>query len=92
MLWMRLILIFRWFLWSLIDNRRKSGVKADYLQVFELTVIIQNNERVQKVVHSQECPAISDTYFIPVIEQPVKTKIWAMDNQEYCTMMFPHEY
>ena len=40
----------------------------------------------------QECPQATDTYFLPMIETPIKMTICAMDSEEYCMMLLPEEY
>ena len=79
-------------LWAMIDNRKNKGIEVDYLQVFELSIARKDGVSVQKVLHKQECPPISDSYYLPMIETPIKMTIWAMDNEEYCTMLLPDEY
>jgi hypothetical protein len=79
-------------LWAMIDNRKKKGIKVDYLQVFELSIARKDGILVQKVLHRQEYSPVSDSYYLPMIERPIKMTIWAMDNEKYCTMLLPDEY
>ncbi|WP_094603101.1 hypothetical protein SPSIL_014110 [Sporomusa silvacetica DSM 10669] len=79
-------------LWSMIDKRKETGIEVDYLQVFELSIVRKDGILLQKVVHRQECPQATDTYFLPMIETPIKMTIWAMDSEEYCMMLLPEEY
>ncbi len=79
-------------LWSMIGKRKETGIEVDYLQVFELSINSKDGISVQKVVHKQECPPASDTYFLPMIETPIKMTIWAIDSEEYCIMLLPEEY
>ncbi len=74
-------------LWAMIDDRKKKGIKIDYLQVFELSIAKNDGVLVQKVLHKQEYPPVSDSYYLPMIERPIKMTIWAMDNEEYCTRL-----
>jgi hypothetical protein len=79
-------------LWAMIDNRKKKGIKVDYLQVFELSIARKEGVLVQKVLHKQEYPPVSDSYYLPKIERPMRITIWVMDNEEYCKMILPDEY
>lgn len=79
-------------LWAMIDNRKAKGIQVDYLQVFELSVARKDGIAVQKVIHRQEYPPASDIYYLPMLERPIKMTIWAMDSEEYCTMLLPDEY
>jgi len=79
-------------LWTIIDNRKKKGIKVDYLQVFELSIVKKDGIAIQQVVHKQECPPASDIYYLPMIETPKTIKIWAIDSEEYCMMLLPNEY
>ena len=79
-------------LWAMIDNRKNKGIEVDYLQVFELSIARKGGVYVQKVLHKQECPPVSDRYYLPMIETPIKMTIWAMDNEEYCTMLLQKHF
>ncbi len=79
-------------LWVMIDKRKKKGVQVDYLQVFELSIARKDGVVFQKVIHKQECPPTSDSYYLPMIETPMNITIWAMDSEEYCMMLLPEEY
>lgn len=79
-------------LWAMIDKRKAKGINVDYLQVFELSIVGEDGVDLQKVVHSQECPPVSETYYIPIIEMPIHITIWAIDSKEYCMMLLPDEY
>ena len=79
-------------LWSMIDKRKGIGIEVDYLQVFELSIVRKDGVLLQKVVQRQECPQATDTYFLPMIETPIKMTICAMDSEEYCMMLSPEEY
>jgi hypothetical protein len=79
-------------LWSMIDKRKENGIEVDYLQVFELSIDRKDNIFVQKVVHRQECPPVSDIYYLSIIENPSRATIWVIDSEEYCMMLLPDEY
>ena len=79
-------------LWSMIDKRKQNGIEVDYLQVFQLSIEQKNGVSVQKVVHRQECPPVSDIYYLPMIETPRNITIWVIDSEEYCMMLLPNEY
>ena len=79
-------------LWSMIERRKQKGKEVDYLQLFVLSTAEVDGQVVQRIVHKQEVPKMTDTYYLKDIIQPMNTKIWIMDNIEYCTMMFPEDY
>ncbi|SFM34706.1 protein of unknown function [Pelosinus propionicus DSM 13327] len=79
-------------IWAMIDQWRQDRVTMDYLQVFELSIERRNSIGIQKVIHTQECPCKSATYYLPIIENPIKTTIWVIDSEEYCMMLLPDEY
>lgn len=55
----------------MIDKRKETGIEVDYLQVFELSIVRKDDILLQKVVHRQECPQATDTYFLPMIETQI---------------------
>ena len=80
-------------IWGLIDERQAKGASLDYLQTFELSMEFALGNIYQKVVHRQEVPAFSQTFYYPTIERPLRTKIWVIDDgSSYATMLFPEEY
>jgi hypothetical protein len=80
-------------LWLLIDKRKEKGVEVDYLQVFELAVIQKDGIAIQSVIHKQEVPPASDTYYFPLlVEESINGTVWAIDSEEYCMMLLPEEY
>lgn len=79
-------------LWSLIDKRKRKGIIVDYLQVFELSIVRKDGVVIQRVIHRQECPSVIATYYLPMIDTPIKLTIWAMDSEAYCMMLLPEEY
>lgn len=79
-------------LWTMIDRQKSKGIKLDYLQIFELAIEEKAGVHVQKVIHRQEQPPTKDIYYLPDIETPLNIKIWAIDSEEYCTMLLPDEY
>jgi hypothetical protein len=51
-------------LWAIIDNRKEGGVEVGYLQVFEWSIARQEGALIQKLLHRQECPPISNVYYL----------------------------
>ena len=76
--------ITQFFMWSCIDM---LPVEADYLQVFELTVVPDG----LRVVHSQENPRYQKEYIIPC-RKPLSGKIFVIDDGTHATMLFANEY
>ena len=79
-------------LWDLLDAKRRQGITLDYLQVFELSLECACGEVFQKVVHRQEVPSFSETYYYREISQAINAKVWIIDSEEYVTMLLPSEY
>ncbi len=79
-------------LWSLIDERKASGASLNYLQIFELSMEFAFGNIYQKIIHFQEVPVFSQTFYYPNIQCPLDTKIWVIDKGSCATMLFPDEY
>lgn len=73
------------FMWNRIDELPE---KRDYLQVFDLSA---TESGLQKIVHRQEQPAFEMTYIIPT-DEPITSKVYVIDDGEYCTMLLAEEY
>lgn len=71
-------------LWKLIDD---LPVEKDYLQIFKLYV----ENGMQKVIHIQEEPAYEKEYVFST-ENPVVSKIYAIDDKTHSTMLLNEEY
>lgn len=77
-------------LWYLIDTIPRTTNK-DYMQVFELSATTQDGKHKQKILHYQENPPYSDEYIITV-KNPVKSKIYIIDDSKNSTMILAEEY
>lgn len=81
------------FLWAMIDQRKRTGIEVDYLQVFELSIEQQFGVSRQKVIQRQECPPLKEVCYLPItMDEPVDLTVWAIDNEECSMMMLPNEY
>ena len=69
------------FIVSLVQNMPKD-IEVDYLQVID----IQNNT----LIHKQEEPEYHKEYTLKIPTK--KCKLFFIDNGEYSTLMFSHEY
>lgn len=81
------------FLWSLIDELKDASKgEMDYLQVFDLKRIktpdVIGN---QMIIHRTEVPEYKRSYAL-LVDQPITTKVYVIDSDEYCTMLLAHEY
>jgi len=77
------------FLWSLLDGLiAKRAVELDYLQVFELSA----EGGKQKIIHSQEVPEYQVVHQFDNVANPLNSKLYAIDNSTYVTMLLCHEY
>lgn len=73
-------------MWNLVEEI--EGEK-DYLQVFE---VIPNGSEFVEITHKQEIPEFTCNYIIKNVGIKTKMKLYIIDNGEYSTMMFSHEY
>ena len=73
-------------MWNLVEEIK---VKKDYLQVFE---VIPNGSEFVEIIHKQEIPEFTFSYIIKNVGIETKMKLYIIDNGEYSTMMFSHEY
>ena len=75
-------------MWNIIDKLKSERIQLDYLQVFELEVA---NDGTQIIVNHQEIPERINAFKFK-IDNPIKTKVWIIDSEEYSMMLFPSEY
>lgn len=61
----------------------------DYLQVFEFII---EDDKVQKIKHSQEVPEHEMRYKIPMVKKGVEGKAFVIDDGDHCTMLWADEY
>ena len=73
-------------MWNLVEEIK---VKKDYLQVFE---VIPNGSEFVEIIHKQEIPEFTFSYIIKNVGIETKMKLYIIDNGQYSTMMFSHEY
>lgn len=72
-------------MWDLVEKIEER----DYLQVFEL---IPKGSEIVEIIHKQEIPEVTSIYKIKNNEIKNKMKLYIIDNGEYSTKMFSHEY
>lgn len=78
-------------LWKLYFDRLKK-IPADYLQIFELKVTLdEKGNQVQEIVHRQEQPPQQDIHLIPT-NQAINQKIYVIEDEHYITMLLSEEY
>ena len=72
-------------MWDLVERIEEK----DYLQIFEL---IPKGSEIVEIIHKQEIPEVTSIYEMENNEIKNKMKLYIIDNGEYSTMMFSHEY
>ncbi|KAB6699927.1 hypothetical protein GMA92_09625 [Turicibacter sanguinis] len=77
----------QFFCWQCYEAAKARG-EYDYLQVFELTVTA---DHMQQIEHRQEVPEYKQVYQINSLN-PMKQKIFIIDEGEYATMLLAEEY
>lgn len=80
----RLCLDYRIIMWDLIEKLSKE-IELDYLQVFEFST--QDN-KVQKIKHSQEVPEYEKAYIVPMVDDGIQGKVFVIDDGDHCTMLW----
>ena len=76
-----------------IENWRQQKIKLDYLQVFKLSVEKDcEGKNVQVILHSQEIPEHSEKIKFQIEDEGIETKIFVIDNDDFCTMLLSTEY
>lgn len=75
-------------LWYTIET---MAIKKDYLQIFELSEVIQDGEKKQKINHHQEEPEFEEEFIIRT-KKTTTEMIYVIDDESYCTMMLASEY
>ncbi|UFJ40379.1 DUF960 domain-containing protein [Brevibacillus humidisoli] len=79
-------------LWDILEERKRRGDSLDYLQVFELSVVLVNGVPLQNVRNPQEQPPLDEVFCLYVAKPIGGITIWVIDSDKYCTMLFPNEY
>ncbi|MBQ9013385.1 MAG: hypothetical protein IJ094_07525, partial [Bacilli bacterium] len=72
-------------MWDLVERIEEK----DYLQIFEL---IPKGSEIVEIIHKQEIPEVTSIYEMENNEIKNKMNLYIMDNGQYSTMMFSHEY
>lgn len=72
-------------MWDLVERLEEK----DYLQVFEL---IPNGGEFMEIIHKQEIPEFTSNYIVKNVGIKTKIKLYIIDDGQYSTMMFSHEY
>lgn len=73
-------------LWRIIE---KVTVEKDYLQIFEISQLPNNQLRI---LHKQELPEYSSELVVNGAIQERNLKIYVIDDGEYSTMLLADEY
>ena len=77
-------------LWEMIETARQE-TPLDYLQIFRLYPVHEQGVAMQKGIHTQEQPPYSKRLCIPC-ENPVRAKIFCIDDETHSTMLLADEY
>ena len=80
-------------LWVVLDEfiTYRKGKNVDYLQVFK----VEKSKDYIKIIHSQEVPLYKYEIILRrdgIVLEKNYYKIFVIDDDEYCTMMFAEEY
>lgn len=71
-------------MWFMIENIEVE--KKDYLQVFELSQEIKDNQPFQKIVHFQEVPKFRVEHVFEA-SNIITNKVYIIDDEDHCTML-----
>lgn len=72
------------FMWACIDQLPEP---RDYLQIFDLEQV----GNMQSITHRSEQPEYRKVYLLPS-DNPITGKLYAIDNNEYSTLILASEY
>lgn len=75
------------FCWQCYEQVKATG-QYDYLQVFELKQVGEQNQQIE---HRQEVPEYKKVYHVKSIN-PIEQKIFIIEEGEYATMLLASEY
>lgn len=79
-------------IWNLIDTLEQvKNIELDYLQVFRLNRITDNETCNLVITHSQEVPPYEKKYMFH-IDNPIDVKIFIIDDEKCTTMLLEEEY
>lgn len=79
------------FMWQLIEDLKDTIEEVDYLQVFDISVIDEIENKV-RVIHSQEVPEYKKIWIIKVNEPCSNERIFVIDDKTHSTMILAEEY
>lgn len=78
-------------MWYMIQNMKVE--QKDYLQVFNLKPVEKGDELYQQITHTQEEPDYKEEVCVKLFEEDiVDTKVYVIDDGDYCTMLLAEEY
>lgn len=81
------------FIWCLIDDMLDSGHQVDYLQVFDLwKEATERGKSIQMISHTQENPDYRAIYILSLSINPIRAKIFVIDDVSHSTMLLAQEY
>lgn len=79
------------FMWQLIEDLKETVEEVDYLQVFDVSVIDEIENKV-RIIHSQEIPEYKKIWIIKTSEPCSNERIFVIDDETHSTMMLAKEY
>ena len=79
------------FMWQLIDDLKDTVEEVDYLQVFDISVIDEIENKV-RIIHSQEVPEYKKIWIVKVSEPCNNERIFVIDDKTHSTMILAEEY
>ena len=79
-------------MWNMIEAKlQESGRELDYLQVFNLSSLVEDGRKYQRIEHNQEVPKFK--YSIKLeLDSPVTSKVFVIDDKTHVTMLLAQEY
>lgn len=83
-------LIFR--LYDYIEVQLEQGLDVSYHQIFELSEVEVNGNRMQRLVHRQERPELRAEYILSDVKDPINLTAWVIDEGTQAFMMLPEEF
>lgn len=79
------------FMWRLIEELKDTIEDVDYLQVFNISVVDEVENKV-RIIHSQEVPEYKKIWIVKSSEHCDSEKIFVIDDNAHSTMLLAEEY
>lgn len=90
----RMPIEYQMLMWQWIDELVLEKGNADYLQVFDFSLVEIDGRKMQVIEHHQEVPEYKAKYTLEPSDKEIVGKVFVIDDGEggCCTMLWVDEY